>query len=362
MNDKEIAKPVDAAKNPELEATSSSKPSLTDSHQAAGPPAEYPAMGNDQASVPETSDDQESDASASPDGLPTTDKTATKSKTHDRPPYLIIAALTALTVFAANGAWKLLGTQPLPITEEVEPVELLAEQVERVRAGESDTIELDSVIVTDEELESVKGLASLRILILDAGIITDDGLKVISTLNNLVHLRIRQSLITDAGIKNLVGLENLRVLNLPQANLTPDGMRSLSQLKRLRQLRIGGDGTTDLSRAVAQLTNVRALHLIDIPVSDEGLRAIAKMPRLESLYLDNARVTEVGWQWLFETHPELHIHINQRHHDIDPNWHVHDSESEVDDMENQGLIDPENQGIVNEQAESEKFKNSRIYK
>ena len=277
-----------------------------------------------------------------------------------RPPYLVIAALTALTVLAANGVWKLLVPAPEVVEWQAEPQELLSEQVLAVKSGESDTIELSKALVIDEELESLRGLENLRILILDAGIITDAGMPAIATLPNLIHLRIRQSLITDAGIRAILGLRNLRVLNLPQANLSLAGIESLKQLERLRQLRLGGDGTTDLSRAVAKLTQLRALHLIDIAVSDEGLRAIAEIPHLESLYLDNARVTEVGWQWLFDNHPEIHVHLNQRHHDRDPNYHIHDAELEVDDMESQGLVDEEAAKLLKQHAAAKAKSEAKI--
>lgn len=269
-----------------------------------------------------------------------------------RPPYLMIASLTALTVLAANGAWRLLAPAPEVVAPVVEPKELLSEMVLAVKNGETDTIELSQALVTDEEVESIRDLENLRILILDAGMITDAGMQVVGTLPNLIHLRIRQSLITDAGIQPILGLKKLRILNLPQANLSLDGMRSLNQLDSLRQLRIGGDGTTDLSRAVSEMTQLRALHLIDIPVSDEGIRSIAKLPRLESLYLDNARVTEVGWQWLFDNHPEIHVHLNQRHHDRDPNWHLHDPEREMDDMESQATIDDDPAEILKRHQEA----------
>ena len=82
----------------------------------------------------------------------------------------------------------------------------------------------------------------------------------------------------------------------------------------------------DLSRAVATLSPLRVVHLINVPVTDEGLKELSKLPHLESLYLDGPRVTEAGWEWLFENHPELHVHINQRHHDRDPRHHYHTSE------------------------------------
>jgi hypothetical protein len=48
------------------------------------------------------------------------------------------------------------------------------------------------------------------------------------------------------------------------------------------------------------------------------------MPNLQSLYLDDSLVTETGWEWLFEEVPNLHVHVNQQHHDRDPQAHQHD--------------------------------------
>lgn len=243
-----------------------------------------------------------------------------------RPPYLVIAAATMLCVFALNGAWLLWDTH----TEPDPPVrieQLLAAQIAAIVAGESEAIELTDREIRDSDLEPLRELAGLRTLILDAGVVTDAGLEVIATLPDLSHLRLRHSPIRDAGVAKLAELENLRVLNLPHAQLTAEGVARLASLPRLRQLRLGGsESAGDLSRGVAQLENLRAVHLIDVPVSDAGLKQIAALPHLESLYLDNPSVTEAGWQWLFENHPELHVHLNQQHHDRDPARHPHHGE------------------------------------
>lgn len=238
-------------------------------------------------------------------------------------PYLFIASMTAITVTITTGAWLIFRGEPESISEPPQIVEYLEEQLDAVRVGASDTIELRKTLVTDEELAKFRDLDGLTVLILDEGLITDAGLKEIATLPNLTRLQLRHSPITDAGIEEIVNLKELRFINLPQANLTPVGIGLLHNFEKLRQLRLGGDNITDLSDSISSLTGLRSLHLINIPISDSGLKKLAAMPALESLYLDNAKISDEGWEWVFDNHPELHIHINQRHHDRDPKRHAH---------------------------------------
>ena len=218
--------------------------------------------------------------------------------------------------------------------EEVEPTvaaaiyskeDIIAQKLTSIRNGYLDTFQMNDHPLSDEDILPLEGLAGVRVVMLDQGMISDDGMKILATLPDLMHLRVRLSIISDKGLAHLQGCENLRVLNLPNCHLTDQGIMALRQLPRLRQLRIGGDSVTELSYSIATLEQINALHLINVPVTDEGLKAIAAMPRLESLYLDSSQVTEVGWQWLFDHHPELHVHIDQRHHDRDPQYHEHAS-------------------------------------
>lgn len=274
-------------------------------------------------------------------------------------PALIAASWAVLLVMAAGGVIKLLRKPPEPPPRVLTAAECLADQVEALEqesdeAAETDAetvgeqqstdqegaadaddrerlrvpvvrgrIEVLDAVARDEDLKILRGIKGVRTLVIDKGECTDAAMDVIATLPNLEHLRLRHSEITDVGVKRLEGHPALRVLNLPHSKLTSAGVAVLATLPNLRQLRLGGDGEVDISRQVAKLEQLRAVHLIDVPVTDMGLKALAGMPRLESLYLDHPKVTEAGWEWLFEHHPNLHVHINQSHHDHDPNGHSH---------------------------------------
>jgi hypothetical protein len=201
----------------------------------------------------------------------------------------------------------------------------LATQIEQGRSGQRRRVELSRTQVRDAETAALSDDDEwLAELILDAGVITDDGIKNISRLPALRHLRLRNSPVTDVGLERLADCKSLRILNLPQSEATAAGIATLAALPKLRNLRVGGErleGAT--AESVAKLTNLRSLHLIGVPIDDEGLRLVAALPKLQSLYLDDCAVTSAGWDWLFETHPRLHVHVDQKHLDRDPHSHSH---------------------------------------
>jgi hypothetical protein len=202
----------------------------------------------------------------------------------------------------------------------------LAEQIAQARSGATDRIQLENHPVSDEDLAKLTDLPSLAVLLLDHddNAITDVGLAHLSGLSNLIHLRIRAARITDDGIEHLLPLENLRILNLPRADLTGEGLAKLAQLKHLEQLRLTSPRLTDADLAVLRdFPAVKRIHLIDVPITDKGLKVFHDMPQLESLYIDGGSVSDRAYEALFHANPKIHVHVDQQHHDRDPQRHEH---------------------------------------
>lgn len=204
------------------------------------------------------------------------------------------------------------------------------EQLELGRGGQADRIELASPI-DESNLQSLSPEDDwIEVLILDEGVVTEHGIESITQLPSLTHLRLRQSPIGDVGFSVIANCQSLQILNLPQCDASATGIAALAKLPGLRNLRLGGVNLSDggsaesVAEAIAKLQTLRHLHLIGVPIDDQGLRRIASLPKLGSLYLDDSDVTEAGWDWLFESHPRLHVHVNQEHHDREPNPHRHD--------------------------------------
>ncbi|MEO1525835.1 MAG: hypothetical protein AAFX06_10385 [Planctomycetota bacterium] len=197
------------------------------------------------------------------------------------------------------------------------------EQLTVGRLGAADRIEIARSTIRDEDLDALSvDDVWLETLIVDSGVVGDRGAAAIVRLPSLIHLRLRESPLTDDGMRLLATCESLRVLNLPQCGATAEGVRALSELPKLRNLRIGGTALgRDTAAALASIKTLRQIHLIGVPIDDEGLKLVANLPNLESLYVDDGSVSPAGWDWLFETYPDLHVHVNQQHLDRQQDHH-----------------------------------------
>lgn len=197
----------------------------------------------------------------------------------------------------------------------------IASQVAAVRAGQTTRIEADHPL-SDAEWESLRGLGGLRELILRAGVADDSRADLLAELPAIERLVLRESPLSDTGFEAFSRCATLRDLNVPQSACTPAGIRALRHLPRLQRLRLGGVelalAGAEVGSAVAELAHLRSLHLIDVPLGDAGLAAISAMPGLWNLYLDGAGVSDEAWGRYFESHPRVHVHVEQAHHDRDP--------------------------------------------
>ncbi len=199
-------------------------------------------------------------------------------------------------------------------------------QINAVRLGQSDRIEVMQEIIGNDHLLRLAGLTALRELLIEQGTITDEGLTPLTKLSGLQHLRLRGCRIHDSGLAQICTITSLKRLNLPQAELTDAGLESLADLHQLELLRIGSPRVTDAGvLQIAKVPTLRWLHLIDIPITDAALQPIGELKNLESLYLDGARISDTAYDHFFRTRSDLHVHIDQRHHDRDPHkaGHTH---------------------------------------
>lgn len=239
---------------------------------------------------------------------------------------IVLAALAGMVALGwLTGQW-------LPLTwnrpSKVEPSAAqvsempLGNQIAAVERGASATIHVTALPVGGREVAELVQLKGLQIMQLDHldNAVGDEDCQAITRLSALVQLRIRGGSVGDAGVAHLAALRNLRILNLPQSRVTDRGLRLLANAPRLSQLRLGSPQITDDGlKSLANFPALKQLHLIDAPITDKGLKTIAALLKLESLYLDGSRVTDAGLDRLFRVRSDLHVHIDQQHHDRDPN-------------------------------------------
>ena len=204
----------------------------------------------------------------------------------------------------------------------------LAEQAAAVRAGTSSRIRVADRALTEEEWGEIAGLEALSTLDLQEGVADDAKAVLLSRLPRLERLVLRESPLGDEGFQHLAACHTLRDVNIPQARCTLVGLAALAELPRLKNLRLGspalcpeGKGGTELGMTLLQFPTLRSLHLIDVPLGDAGLEGIARYDGLWNLYLDGAGISDEAWERYFALHSEVHVHVDQAHHDRDPNRH-----------------------------------------
>lgn len=237
---------------------------------------------------------------------------------------LTVLPTALVAVFCAVCATAVLGCnrRSSPDRAQAEPERPWHEQLASVRAGTSDEIRLEHTPVSSAELAELTGLTGLHTLILDAGVVRDEDAPTIAALSGLEHLRLRESPLSDRGLAQLAQgqLDSLIILNLPQATPTAAGLEQLAKLPHVRQLRIGGRQIDDEAVAVlAKWPELTSLHLIGPGITEKSLQTIAGMPELISFYLDDCELSDSAWEEFFRARPGLHVHIDQAHHDRDPN-------------------------------------------
>ncbi len=200
--------------------------------------------------------------------------------------------------------------------------EAFAAALNQLVSSGGDLIRLDHFFATDDHVEVLANVERLRVIRIDGGKLTPAAGRRLAEMPHLEQLHLRNVEFDDAFVQEVSQSRTLWLLNLAAANVSPAAVAQLAQMPQLRQLRLaipGGDNS--YAAAVASIQTLQSVHLIGIAITDEGLQELAQLPALQSLYLDDTDITDEGWVWLFEHRPGLHVHIDQKHHDRDPQRH-----------------------------------------
>lgn len=225
--------------------------------------------------------------------------------------FTVAAAVTVAVVLGCGS--------PPPKSVTGKALSPFATQVQAVREGRAGRIESVSPL-GPEDWSSLRGLAGLRELVLQRGVAGDAEALILATMPDIERLVLRRSPVSDAGFASLAGCRSLSDLNVPQATCTAVGLEALAALPSLRTLRLGGPNLAgaDVARAIAKLPKLESLHLVDVAIGDEGLDALAATATLRNLYLDGAGVSDAAWERYCKARPDVHVHVDQAHHDRDP--------------------------------------------
>jgi len=246
-----------------------------------------------------------------------------KLRSNRRMRRIALAALAILVMLTVSVGYFFMREDAVPTPESgPSAMEQFDEQLALLQKSNESVARIDSFTIDDAMLQKLVSIDRLTTIQVEAESISLDTIVSIAKMPKLEQLHIRGAAIDDEMFAALAESTTIWLLNFPNANVSPAGLECLAKMPALRQLRLGiNDGDNSHGRAVATLSRLRAVHLIRVAITDEGLHSLAKMPHLESLYLDDSSITDAGWTWLIEKSPQLHVHVNQQHHDRDPQSH-----------------------------------------
>jgi Leucine-rich repeat (LRR) protein len=157
-------------------------------------------------------------------------------------------------------------------------------------------VDLSNTGVTNADLQLLKDLPDLRVLILggtQGTKVTDKGLEHLKGSVNLQRLHLYGTPITDEGLVHLKGLTDLRLLNLVGTRVSTDGLKHLKGMTKLEQLDYYGIDDVGLAH-LKGLTNLKTLHLQRCTVTNAGLEHLAGLTNLQSLHFGSAKITDDG--------------------------------------------------------------------
>lgn len=160
--------------------------------------------------------------------------------------------------------------------------------------GPTDLQEIDFSLcpVSDDKLASLKGLASVRSIVLSRTLISDAGLEYLKGLASLQTLDVSGTQIGDDGLAHLTELPSVRNLVLSNTRISDSGLLKLKDLRALQTLdishtQIGNDGLSIVS-------TLPSLQILDVSYTKVGDKGLSHLERLTSLRMMGCRYTQVS--------------------------------------------------------------------
>jgi hypothetical protein len=154
---------------------------------------------------------------------------------------------------------------------------------------------LSNTQVTDEGMEHIAKISSLRFLVLRDVSVGNRGMHYLAVLPELNDLVLGEADVTADGISELARLSSLRSLLVSTVHMTPQYADALSSLKQLTKLELGGCAVDAAVLAKLQhLTHLKDLRMINTVTSDSDLSALQGFASLERLVIWLANMTDAG--------------------------------------------------------------------
>jgi Leucine Rich repeat len=141
--------------------------------------------------------------------------------------------------------------------------------------------------------------------------VSDDDLEALESLKSLRHLDLRLTKVGDKGVSHLKRLTSLRFLNLFRTQTGDAGLKQLKSMSELETLLIGGTKVSDAGLAYLKShPKLKKLSLFDTQVGDAGLAHLRSLGKLEVLLIGKSKITEEAAKALQKDLPKVRFSEN----------------------------------------------------
>jgi hypothetical protein len=125
--------------------------------------------------------------------------------------------------------------------------------------------------------------------------VTDDWLERLAGVTTLRRLDLSNCAVQGEGLRHLAGLAGLRELNLTLTPVSDDALRHLAGLTEMRMMGLASTQCTGTGFAhLKGLKKLESVNLHFTPLNDAGLSAISQVPITDRLWFAHTRFTDAG--------------------------------------------------------------------
>ena len=151
---------------------------------------------------------------------------------------------------------------------------------------------------TDEALQHLPKLPSLRVLLLSDTQASDASMRHLAKLMRLERLFMWDvSQVSDAGVEHLRHLSNLSTVHISNSQITDKSVDVLTRCAKIERLSLQGNRFTDRTFEYAsRLHGLKSLVVGsgDVTFTDDGLARLEGLTKLERLGIQNSQITDSG--------------------------------------------------------------------
>jgi hypothetical protein len=172
---------------------------------------------------------------------------------------------------------------------------------------------LSGLEVDDSLLKYLNNAVNLEVLAVPYTTITDDTLEKIPDIRTLRRLDLTGTKVTDAGLPYAGKLIALEDLQLGGTVISNDGLKHLQHHPSLSYLNLVSTNITDEGLAhISSIRNLKSLALSSTQVTDAGFAHLVKLKRLKNLFLKGTRVSADGVERFRKALPTCNVDWNEK--------------------------------------------------